>query len=346
MKKAFGDKIKMKVLIIKLGAIGDVVMALPMIEATKEKYPKAQITWICGKSVFSLLQTVSNLDKIIVVNDSKLLTGNIFEKICALIEIWLKVLGTKFDLVLIGHSDPRYKLLVLTVFKKSIRSFTRNKRFWPVPGRYHSDEYVRLVTNEDSTGLIEEGKFPIVKVPSSSKFDSILKADGSPIIALAPGGAKNLLNDDTLRRWPLENYVELADFLLKKGFKVLLTGASTDQWVLEAFSRLKVINLIGKTDLLELIHIYKMSSLIITHDSGSLHLAGLTGTPIIALFGPTNPFEKVPRKRVRVQVYWEREKYSCCPCYDGRSYAKCYNNICLQGITVEMVYNSVVQMIG
>src|SRR5262249_23063517 len=105
-----------------------------------------------------------------------------------------------------------------------------------------------------------------------------------------------------------------------------------------------VFDLVGKTSLAELLAIYGVSNAVITHDSGPLHLASLSGAPTVALFGPTVPLEKVrPAKHVR--VLWGGEDLPCRPCYDGKRYASCADNQCLKQISVAQVITALQQLL-
>lgn len=117
---------------------------------------------------------------------------------------------------------------------------------------------------------------------------------------------------------------------------VVISGAPSDQWIEPYFENLPVINLVGKTTLDGLLYLFSKSDVVVTHDSGPMHLAGMTDCKMVALFGPTNPDEKVPR-REGVQYIWEKDKYSCCPCYDGKTYAPCKDNVCLRNINPNTV---------
>ncbi len=113
------------ILIIKIGAIGDVVMALPMIEACQ-----GRVTCICGKIVRPLIKA----HEVIEVEEKKLLKGNIWE----LIKIWTKLGFRKFDLIIIAHRDWRYRLIPL---------FVRGEKriFKPIPGEYHALTYLNML---------------------------------------------------------------------------------------------------------------------------------------------------------------------------------------------------------
>ncbi len=342
------------ILIVKLAAIGDVVMALPMIKALKERNPEINITWLCGKTVAPLLKKIGGIDEVIFINATALLTGNIFRRFQMLFNIWLKLFFRRFDLVVTGHSSWQYSLLSLTVRAKNRRRFFRNARgSWPTPGRHHSDEYVRLATGGDGSEA-SKATLPTVSWSLSENIGKTIKKDtDKKIIALAPGGAKNALHEDAIRRWPLVDYVSFAKRLIENGYRVILTGAPSDKWVCRAFEKLKeiyaedfsIIDLIGETGLVDLVALYRTCDVVVTHDSGPLHLAGLAGTPQVALFGPTNPYEKAPRTD-KTKIIWGGESLTCRPCYDGKVYASCHDCVCLKSIKVEEVYDAALTILG
>ena len=163
-----------------------------------------------------------------------------------------------------------------------------------------------------------------------------LKKGSKKRIVLVPGGAKNILADNPCRRWSLHKYVELTKELLKVGDEVILVGSDSDKWVNEAFNNLKVTNLIGKTNLIELLNVLSQADLVVTHDTGTLHLAQLTNTKTIALFGPTNPRELSEVSEL-TKIIWKPENLACCPCYDGKTYSECSDNKCMKNISVKEV---------
>lgn len=334
----------MDVLIVKIGAIGDVIMALPMVETLLQQDKATRITWLCGKTVEPLLRKVEGVHQLITIDEAKLFKGSTLDKIATIIRVWMKLCGRRFDLIVIGHSDLRYQILTLTACGRECRSFTRKPRMWPVPGRHHSDEYSRLASLSEGPTVIVKQQYLTSNLPESlSKI--LCTAGNSNKVAIAPGGAKNILHDDALRRWPIEYYVELTEMLLAKNVKVILTGGSTDEWVIPHFREQKVINLIGQTSLTDIIAVYRQCNAVVAHDSGLLHLAGLAGVPIVALFGPTNPHEKVPRYP-NVQIFWGGHNLACRPCYDGKTYARCSKQSCLCAITPEQVHASLMNIMG
>ena len=324
-------------LIVKIAAIGDVIMAIPMIDAIRKQDAASHITWICGRSVVPLLQKFP-INHLIVVDERKLLSGSKVEKIKEVLSVWKEIAFQKFDVLALGHAAKRYKIMTLWTRAMCRRRFSHAMgEMWPVPSRHHTDEYVRLIL--DVPKRVEIFPPSQLRLESDAAVQEILNqcVQDRKNIVLSPGGAKNALADDACRRWPIEHYVHLARLLEEKDYNIIITGGKGDAWTLEHFKDVRIINAVGKTTLLQLIALLEKCDCFVTHDSGPLHVAGLTSVKIIALFGPTNPWEKIPR-RDHVHVLWDAEHYACCPCYDGKYYdASCKENICLKGISPEKV---------
>lgn len=332
------------VLIVKVGAIGDVVMAIPAAAAAREAGDDVRVTWLCGTAVEPLLRFVGVADELVLVDEQALWSASRLARIRAVLSVWRRLAGRRFDLVAIGHPDPRYRLLNLFVRARTTRSWHRGgRRPWPLWGRYHGDENVRLVLGGDSATLPRR-PYPTLRFPFHGRLADELGNCSNGRVVLVPGSAKNPLRDDGLRRWPLEHYVELARRLVAEGRQVVLVGSPDDAWTREAFSGVDVADAIGRTSLVELCGLMQQSDLVITHDGGPLHLALLARARLIALFGPTSPHEKVP-ERDGVVVLWGGADLACRPCYDGSDYADCPLNVCLREITVDRVHEEAEQLI-
>jgi heptosyltransferase II len=330
-----------RLLIVRIGAIGDVVMALAAVEAARSLERDTRVTWLCGELVRPLLEQVGTVDEIVAVDDRALLKGTARERTREIGKAWRALAGRRFDLVVTLHADPRYRVLTAVVrgaTRRSLRS--SGGRPAPIPGRYEGDEYARLVHGIDGPDA-PPARLPRMSFPPAGH---LLPADG-PTVMIAPGGAKNVLRDDGLRRWPLESYAQVAAELIARGLHVVLTGGPGDDWVRAAFAELAVIDLVGRTDLIELGGTIQACDLLITHDSGPMHLAFLARTPTIALFGPTRPTERLPHD-ARVRALWGGGHLACRPCYDGRDYAPCPNNVCIQSVAPAEVVAETMQMLA
>jgi len=331
--------IKTRSLIVKLGGIGDVVCALP---AARKLYESgSDINWLVGRAAASLLSCYSWVCPI-VVNDALLLKGRRIEAIMEVMRTWGRLFGSSYDLCAVLQYDNRYRLLTLPVRARRSISLSHNIRALKLVGeRHHPAEYVRILCSL-ADGYCAENVPPVApdRLP-----DNPLPRNEKRRIALAPGGARNQLRDDPQRRWPIDSYVELARFLLGRGHEVVLTGGPDDRWVEPYFSALGVDSKIGAWAIPQTISFYQSCDCVVSHDSGPMHLAGLTRCGLVGLFGPTAPSKSLPR-RDGVIGLWGGEHLPCRPCYDGRDYAACNWNGCMISITPRRALEAVESLLA
>ena len=338
----------MRALIIKIAAIGDTIMALPMVAALRRRHPTVDITWICSETMADLVRLACEIE-VIPVDEPRLFNGSAAEKASEIIKVWSKLRRRHFDLVAVGHTRRFLKLLTLTASVgqlRSLNSMRSKERVWAVPGRYCGDEFVRLITGIDGPDA-ERAELPTLKLPLPHSLLSRLDGSTANLVVFAPGGPNTptLEQYQQVRRWPIQHYRQLAVELLKRGFQVAITGAPSDAWVRDAFADLPIIDLVSQTSVTELLALFGTCALVITHDSGPLHVAQLAGARTLALFGPTNPAEFV-RDPTRVRVIWGGADLVCRPCYDKKRYAPCGDNRCVKEITVQEVLGAVDQMMA
>lgn len=335
----------MKILIVKIGAIGDVVMALPLLVHIRKKYPEAKITWLCGHVVRDFLLQFSEIDELISIDEKLLLSNGLSGKFRAIPGIWKSLLFRKFDQILYFYFSDLYKILILPVRYSTLLRFEKGKtkRQNPIPGRHHTIDYIS--TFEQNNGPfsypLEYPKFRYQNL----EFE-LLKAKSSPKkwIVISCGGAKNILRDDDLRRWPIEHYVTLGKRIENAGYQLVLSGAPSDNWVEEHFRTIPHISFIGKLNLNDFVVMLKSADVLITHDSGPLHLADLASCPVLGIFGPTIPEEKISLQS-KSKFIWGGAHLHCRPCYDGRTYAACQDNQCMKSISPAEVFEVLEKMI-
>ena len=322
----------MEILIIKIRNIGDVAISTCMLNYIECIYPNAKVTFLTGKKSKDLLKFSKIIKNLILVDEEKIFRflPSIFE----IFKIWkfLKFFK-KYDFILTCHRDYRYLLfsLFLKGLKKKLPNIksTNNKNL--------CFEHHLLFPNRKLS------KFP----PTISTFENISKRFSNYFnnnfkkIVIAPG--KHSYNKNSFgknRTWPKKNYEELIEKLLKKNYQIIVTGIENDNILLKKYNDKNFINLIGKTSIENLIYIYKNVDLVITHDSGSFNIANLVETKVIGLFGPTDPnfinFEKFSKN-----IIWGGENLACSPCYNGKRYKTCDNNLCLKKITPNDVIKNV-----
>lgn len=321
-------------------------MALPLLTEIRKKHPQAHISWLCGTAVQPLLQQFKEIDSLIVVDEVMLLKGSIFQRILTILGVWKKLAFRKFDLQLYYYFSPLYRLLILPARFVSVRSFNKNPkhRINPHPVTHHTYGYI-------NTFLQLEGPYQLdVQYPNYGFEVEAFKQwkqslGGKKVIVFSSGGAQNFLRTDELRRYPMDRYVKIAESLVKQGHLVVLSGGKNDAWVADHFSHLPIENRIGTLDLNQFIAFLKVSDLLITHDTGPLHLADLAWCPVVAMFGPTNPSNVKSLNPSSIHL-WGGENLHCRPCYDGREYARCPKNICMDDIEPEMVVAAARKILG
>jgi heptosyltransferase-2 len=321
-------------LIVKLAALGDVAMASTMIAAIRERDPAAHITWLCGTRVADLVRLFDGVDSVVVADEVALLRGGMAQRARGLLAVWRLLVPHRFDITVLGHADRRYAALLLPVRTGPVHRLEQSPspRMLPIPGRYFGDEYVRLLDGGARPGPVI-GHYELADVRGRLAPARDPERIG---IVLAPGGTRNVLREDVLRRWPVERYVGVAAALLAEGHHVTLVGDAADGWVRPYFAGLAVRDEIGAHDVPGTLGVLQAAEVVVVHDTGVLHLARLVRAPVVGLFGPTIPAKSLVEGSDAVAL-WGGADLACRPCYDGREYARCGDNVCMKGIAVENV---------
>ena len=305
-------------LIVKLAALGDVAMASTLVPAIRGRDPQAHVSWLCGRGVEPLVRLFCGVDEVLVANEEALLQGTTRGRLIAMLALWRTLAPRRFDVTLLAHADARYRVALGPARLGTVSTLApRNPgRVLPVPGRYFGDEYARMLDVGESAGpLIGHAPLASLSMPA----DDPSAPDGFGVV-LVPGGARNVLRESALRRWPLERYREVAARLLAIGRRVTLVGDAADAWVRPSFAGLDVRDEIGARTIPGTLTVLAHADLVITHDTGPLHLAELVRAPLLALFGPTMPSQfMLPRPEA--EALWGGANLACRPCYDGREFA-------------------------
>lgn len=334
----------MKILLLRLGAIGDIVQIAIAIALFKIENPETKIDWVVDKSLKEFVSAFGVADCVISLDYKSLIEGSLFSRILKLIAAVIKLssLGSYYKAIN-GHKDFRYSLLLSFVSTKKINKLDRP---YPIIHRFKIYENYRLLSNEEKNLLkIEDGVKYIRENLRKININKNYLTEKNYVL-IAPGGAKNLLSDDPLRRWPIENYILLSKKIREYGMQVVIVGGETDEWVNEYIKDLDVINLIGKTSLLGLFNLIDNTKLIVSHDSGILHIAQLTESPIVAMFGPTPANALISFSREKTKILHKQNTIECSPCYNGKTYAPCKDNKCMKEITVEDVFDKVLKLLN
>jgi ADP-heptose:LPS heptosyltransferase len=168
-----------------------------------------------------------------------------------------------------------------------------------------------------------------------------------PRLVLINANAGDLL---PIRRWENERYVELATRLLAHDADICiaLTGAPSEQAGAESLAQdmnsERCVSVAGYTTLTELFALYSLSEVMVTNDSGPAHYATLTSIDVVTLFGPESP-EVFGARSERSHLMWAG--LACSPCVNAfnQRVTTCTNNLCMQAITVDQVFEQVTSVL-
>jgi lipopolysaccharide heptosyltransferase II len=334
------DNVK-KILVVNVNWLGDVVFSTPVFTALHDFFPQAQISCLAVPRVREVLECVPSLHEIIEYDEK----GR-HRSLWAKWQLARQLKAKHFDLAfLLRPSRSRALLLSWAGIPQRIGYGKEGRwRFLTQvvaesDGLSHRGDYYLKVI--EAAGVPATKRLVSLKVPASflNEADALLASHGlrpgDEFIVINPGG-----NWD-LKRWPALRYAALAGALLEQGRRVVFTGAPGDQQlvqeIIRALSGRSPIDLSGATNLKQLLAVLKKARLVISGDSGPLHLAAAVGTKTIALFGPTRPEVTAPRGKGRSWIIQKEIGCNGLPCY----YLDCPNNQCMQAITVKDVLDAV-----
>jgi heptosyltransferase-2 len=301
-----------------------------------------EIDWVCGRAIQPLLECYTWIN-VIPADDKSILRGGFIERARQIVALWNRIAWKRYDLCATLYYDRRYGILTLPVrATRKLELSHRSRARTLIPGRHHTDEYTRVLLElEDSCK--EQSISPVR--PDQLPLSPLQEKRAPRRIGIVPGGVNNLvreeitgrLPDQILRRWPIENFVKLAKLLSNRGWEIVLIGASEDAWVKPYFHDLATIDCIGILSLPEVVSVCDSCDAVVSHDTGPLHLAGLSTACLIGVFGPTDPSTRVPRRPYAIGI-WGGQSFACRPCYDGRDFAACQFNGCMHEVTPDLVF--------
>lgn len=314
--------------------LGDLVMAQPVLKALKEAYPASELTVLMKDAFRPLLKYDPDLARAWALEETS------FERLQK----------ERFDLgVLLTNSFSsawlffKGKVKTRLGYRSDLRSpFLNLKVYFPKKMEHQIISYQRLLFNLKFPFAFAVPSFYVKKEEKDQALQTLLNLgyqEGKKIIAFAPfaafGGAKC---------WPIENYLLLAEKLAQKGFFIVFLGEKKLPLGLQKkysaqnfFAHENILDLTGKTELRDLMVFLDLADLVLTNDSGPMHLAAALKKEQIAIFGSTNPALSGPFYNSKAKVLYK--KFSCSPCYKRECPKK---QFCLQQITVEEVLNKII----
>ena len=277
-----------RILIYGLNWLGDAIISMPAIQAFRTKNPNAHITLLCKPNLTQLWAMHSAINQILPLPTS---ATNLKELISSLRKQNFEVsysLPNSFRSALIPFiSKIPQRIGLRGHFPRHFMLTDVRPPFFSQGKSHQSYEYLQLFIPEQNQA---PPSAPNLKVPQSAR--AIMRAKltklPQPWIALLPGAERG-----PSKRWPMENFAQTAAHLVAEtGGSIITLGTQAEFPICQqvaAASAPNGLNLAGATNILELAAVLSLSNIAIGNDSGGMHLAAALQTPLIAIFGVTDP---------------------------------------------------------
>ncbi|RBW66255.1 ADP-heptose--LPS heptosyltransferase I [Vibrionales bacterium C3R12] len=331
---------------LRLSAIGDVCHALAAVQAVQRHWPETKITWIIGKIEAQLLDGLEGVE--LIVFDKK--TG-----LSGMKQVWQQLHGRKFDALVHMQLALRSSLLTTGIkanykvgfnFKRAKEGqwlFT-NKKIPDAQSQHVLDSFYAFIEYLGVPKSPPTWKLPILKEDYDFAVDKIAS---KPTVVISPAASKDE------RNWLTDRYAELADWLVSKNYQVILCGSPTEREKalggnIEHLTNASVTNLVGKTSLKQLTALLKEADVVIAPDSGPAHIATTQGTPVVGLYGHSNPNRTGPYNNIDdvVSVYHQFiEKQYSTPSNKLAWSARVKGDHVMQAITLDMVQSKLTPLL-
>ncbi|MDQ3168691.1 MAG: glycosyltransferase family 9 protein, partial [Acidobacteriota bacterium] len=293
----------MRLLIVRLGSLGDIIHALPAVAALRRALPGARIDWLVDGRHQEIVSRVTAIDARIVLEERT-------------ITAWFNAASTLrargydaaidfqglFKSAILARASGAARVLGFSIWHLRERGARAFYNETPEPDARSSEPpnpephvirknlrlASRLEPSIDPDGPLE---FPL-SVPSSAAVDDLTRAlEGAPYAVLNPGAAW------PNKRWPAERFGEVAAFLrARHGMRSVVAWGPGEKMLAEhavAVSEGAAV-MAPSLSLLELMALLQGARLMVSGDTGPTHIAGALGVPIVAPFGPTNAARNGP----------------------------------------------------
>lgn len=290
-----------RILVVKMSSIGDVVHSLPLLHTLRERFPSAFIGWVVDRRCKGILENNPLIDRLFIFEREKWGGSWRFTK-------------TQLQLTSLIHSMRRHRFQLAVDLQGLFRSgfitylsgaplrvgfanaremstiFYNVKVEVPRDRKLHAVDRYMLMGSKLGTEF-SHPKFTIeTSYSDMERVESLLAAEGVQpyhrVVVINPWARWES------KRWPLRRFALLADTLnCEADTRVVVPGAKSDLTAFTAMVSMlqtRVVSMVGMLSLSELAYLMKRADILITNDSGPMHIAAAVDTPVVAIFGPTD----------------------------------------------------------
>jgi ADP-heptose:LPS heptosyltransferase len=296
------------ILVIDFGQLGDVVLSLPALRAIRERFPQAKITVVVGKPGAEVTTLSGYANVTLGVDRVSLRDGPKLISIARIVKLVKEVRRTKFDFVIDLHSLSETNLLgFLSGAPKRLysrrpgRSLNYLANFEPRPPveedhrkRHLVDRYLDVLLPLEVSGADRNPRLR-TRAEDDATIDKLLKKEkaeaGSPLIGLFPGAGHQS------RRWPLERFAELADYLIRNdGVRSIVFAGPEERALIPQIKNLfpQSAIIFDRLTIPQLAAAQARLAAFVSNDTGPMHVAAAVGTPVVLLLDRRAPESYLP----------------------------------------------------
>jgi len=337
----------MKILILKPSSLGDVIQALPVLRLLKLHFRDAEIFWWIDSALAPLIEGDPDLAGIVHFERRRWKSPVHWPEMLRSIR-WMR--GQSFDLVIDLQCLARSGAFAWLANGKflvgldEVREGARGFYDLAVPRKSfhtHAVDWYLSVLPQIGVPVHKNFQWIPERPQIADAVKSKWETGGAKWIAIQPGARWDN------KRWPVENFSALVKLLAQKfsDARFAILGSTEDKPLGEKISRIepnRTLNLCGETSLPEMIEWVRLCDLMITNDTGPMHVAAALGKPLVALFGPTAPRRTGPYGQLQNVL---RIELPCSPCM--KSHCTWKNPVeCLTAVSPQAVFEHAQKLIS
>ena len=336
-----------KILVARLSAVGDVVRTIPAILALRKRYPESVIHWLVEDRCSELLTGMNGIDELRIVPRRQWKTLNLLDRFRAFTRFIRSLRRERYDLYVDYHGIlksgvygamariPRRVGYPRGIAKEWNTLF--NNEFIPQrsPRISRYERNLALTRYFDSDALVSRPGLPLSSADRAFATDFLKQCKLEPgrYAFLYPGTSQR----GRYKRWNPDRYATVVEQLYESGLPSVIGWGPGEEPVVERIrSRSGVaVHVPPLTSLKELGALIECAGVFIGGDTGPMHMASLLGTPVVTLFGPSDPVINEPATFTPFRIVYT--SVDCSPCRKK----DCRTLVCMDGISPEMVLASV-----
>ena len=350
---------KPEMLVMKFWGMGSTVLCTPLLKALKEEYPGCRLTFFTLARNRPVVELFPAVDRILTLEIDGGLAGFVGSLVRAMRELRSRRLDVAFDL----EFFTRFSAIVAYLTGACRRVGFKAWEKWR--GGLHTEgvpfnRYWHVTRNFCNLGAVigvpvpdrPTPERPMVGDEAGRHADEIVKGAGltqGRFVCMNPNCGEIALT----RRWPVDNFVKLAKLVLDEwpDVGIAFIGSPRESGfvapIVGSVGSDRAVDLSGKLSVEELAHVLDRAALLVTNDSGPLHLALAMGTRTVSFFGPETPVLYGPVGGEHAVFFRDIDCSPCINVHEDKSF-RCTrkSSVCLETISVEDVWPEVKRMLG